>query len=130
MTGRAGVAQRKERGRQGQNKDDVAPRTQERRKYEKRRWKGPELKNRAKSRGLRQHLRSKREFNNILRESLGPQIVKRIAGFSVGLGEITDGHCGGIGPLRNGKMGGTRAGNVKALATRDSFAPTVGKEKH
>jgi hypothetical protein len=82
------VTRRKEHRCKGQNKDDVVPRTSKGRTLGRRHQPKPERKNSIRNRGLRQQLRSKREFNKTLRKTLGLDFVKETAGMSSRLRKV------------------------------------------
>jgi hypothetical protein len=91
MTRRAGVARRKEHVvRKNQTRNNVARGAPRGRTFGRRRQPKPERKNWIRYRGLRQQLRSKKEFSQTLRETPRRKFVKRIVGSSAGLRKIRD----------------------------------------
>jgi hypothetical protein len=85
MTHRAGVVRCK-----GQNKGNVAGRTQKEWTYEKTYWKGADCNNDIRGWCLRQKLQSKREFNKTFRETLGLEVMEQAVTISSGLPKVRD----------------------------------------
>jgi hypothetical protein len=89
---RAVPAPRNGHGRQGPGKDDAVRGTPKGRTLERRRRARPEGNNDIRNRGLKQQLRlgSKKEFNKAVRQTLGLEVLKRVAGISIGLWEVSN----------------------------------------
>jgi hypothetical protein len=133
MTHRAIPARHKGHSHREQGKDKAVPRTQKGWTFEKRCRAKLEGINGIRMQGLKKqpHLRSKRTFGRIFGKTTGLEIVKQIAGSSIGIKKRVSGHCGGVGPFETKEETAHRIGalNVGALTTLGTSGCTNWRKK-
>jgi hypothetical protein len=122
MTRREGVARHNGRGRQGHGSDNVAPRTQKRPTFGRRRRAHPECDRGIRNRDFKEQLRlgSKRTSARIYRKAFVLEIVKRAVRISSGLRKVRDWTLWRGRPPPNGKRDCTRSKSRQCGSTGHS----------